>query len=132
MKYLRSMKGRWAVYFALFSLCFQISMPLGMAVAADRSSGDGFSKSFIICTAYGPKLLDDLGKEQSPNERRAKGDCPLCIAHHIGSTALPQTAAIIIAAPLLTRERLVGAEDVILVGRPAFLSYTTRAPPLSL
>jgi hypothetical protein len=87
------------------ALMLQIVVPLGQAVPLPAGS-DGFSRTLVVCTAYGPRTMtpdqqDTRGRAASPSG--ASLSCPVCTAlGHCGFTVPTATAPLPVAAPLLT------------------------------
>jgi hypothetical protein len=121
----------WAVGLALFSLSLQILIPLGQALAASYTAGDGFSNQILICTIYGFKHVSTDTGEEIPPEEGGNADCPACMAYAIGMASLANVSAPVLAAPTVTGTESIVISDTARIGIEVPSNYLTRAPPVS-
>jgi len=131
MKHLRSGGKLWAVALALFSLCLQILLPVGLGMAASRPVDDGFSNRILVCTLYGPKIIYDATDKEVPPEDGGNVQCPVCVAYAIGMASLGNAAQIVLPLPQYDAQKTFWGASVALLKGEVASSYLSRAPPLS-
>lgn len=129
MGYFRTRRSAWAVGLALFSLGFQILIPLTQALASSYTADDGLSNRVWLCTFYGFKLANNTDDEVPPDEG-GNADCPACIAYAIGMTSLANAFVPLIAVPPVTGAKSIVITYTARVGLKVPSSYLTRAPPV--
>ncbi len=130
MKALRTVWGRLAAWAALFSMCLQVLLPLGQAVAASNRTGEAlFSAPMIICTLYGVKVIDPATGEELPSDKGGSGDYPVCPAFGIGKLSLNTAVTVELPEPpALTSVRLAPVDNA----QAGFILrhiHNPRAPP---
>jgi len=130
MGYFRTRRSAWTVGLALFSLGFQILIPLTQALASSYTADDGFSNRIWVCTFYGFKLANYDTDDKVPTDEGGNGDCPACIAYAIGMTSLANAFVPVITVPPVTGTKSIVITYTARVGFEVPSNYLTRAPPV--
>ena len=120
-----------ALFLGFAALVAQAIAPICLSGFPSSRSADGYS--IVLCTAHGFQTvaLDAYGKPlpPTPDKNAPDGQCPMCVAFH-SAPLLGATAALIIAIAIFWYRADASAEPIVPLGRRAYASFLTRAPPV--
>jgi hypothetical protein len=128
MKYFRAKGSWWATVFALIALHIKILIPLGQAIPIGQDE-NGAPISLVICSLYGPQVINVNPGEETPNKPDSSHACPVCMALAFSTTLNDFDPGELVKAPQSGVVASLSPAEVHITSQFLPGSRTARAPP---